>query len=375
MVVYLCFHSTPFACNSFSILDDQTYRLKADHGHRVPLASRNIETMRILITGANGFVGRSACQFFSAAGHEVLAQQRASTLHPTAQQAPWRTVQMELNDSPALREALRGCDAIVHTAARVHMIRENDPSPLTVYHHTNTDLTLRLAHMAAQCGVKRFVFLSTIKVNGEFTQPGQSFNAGDTGTTPLDPYARSKQEAEVGLRQIADQTGLEVVVVRPPLVYGPDVKANFLRMMQWVDRGVPLPLGAVHNQRSLVSTDNLASFLDRCTTHPAAANQTFLVSDGADVSTSGLLRAIGSALGRPARLLPVPQQWLESCLHWIGQADVAKRLCANLAVDIAKNQQLLDWVPPCTVAQGLQSTAQAYKTASATYPSLHPVRF
>lgn len=320
--------------------------------------------MRILITGANGFVGRSACQFFSATGHEVVAQQRAATQHPIVEQAPWRSVQLGLNDSAALRAVLSDCDAIVHTAARVHMVRDKNPSPLIAYRRTNTDLTLSLANMAAQFGVKRLIFLSTIKVNGELTLPGHPFCADDKTSTLLDPYALSKHEAELGLRQIAEKTGLEVVIVRPPLVYGPSVKANFLRMMQWVDSGIPLPLGAVHNQRSLVSTDNLTSFLERCTTHPAAANQTFLVSDGEDVSTSGLLRAIGNALGRPARLLPVPQQWLESCLHCVGLSDVAKRLCADLTVDIEKNRQMLDWVPPRTMAQGLQLTVQAFKTAS-----------
>jgi UDP-glucose 4-epimerase len=320
--------------------------------------------MRILVTGSNGFVGRSVCQLLSTCGYEVVAQQRAPEKYANSQDARWYSVQIELSKSDALHTALSGCGAIIHTAARVHMVHDSDPSPLNAYRCTNTDLTLRLAHMAAQCGVKRFVFLSTIKVNGESTQPGQAFTAEDTVTTPLDPYALSKQEAEVGLRQIAEQTGLEVVIVRPPLVYGPGVKANFLRMMQWVDRGVPLPLGAIYNQRSLVSTDNLASFLERCTIHPAAANQTFLVSDGADVSTSDLLRAIGDALGRPARLLPVPQQWLENCLHWVSLHDVARRLCADLTVDIEKNQQLLNWVPPCTVAQGLQRTVQAFKTAS-----------
>lgn len=261
---------------------------------------------------------------------------------------------------------MRGCDAVLHTAARVHRLEDQDPSPLAAYRRTNTDLTLQLATMAAQCGVKRFVFLSSIKVNGEWTTPGQAFHAHDP-VSAKDDYAISKQEAEGGLLQIARQTGLEVVIVRPPLVYGPGVKANFLRMMAWVDRGIPLPLGAINNRRSLVGLSNLTHFLELCARHPAAGNETFLVSDGADVSTSHLLRSIGQALGRPARLVPIPQKWLENGLRWLGQGALAQRLCADLAVDIEKNRQLLHWTPPTSQEQELQRTAQAYKTQRAAH--------
>lgn len=317
--------------------------------------------MRIMITGANGFVGRSASDFFLTAGHEVVAQQRTAVAPSLAEQPLLHHLQSDLSDSNALRAAMRGCDAIVHTAARVHRLDDQDPSPLDAYRRTNTALTLQLANWAVQCGVKRFVFLSSIKVNGEWTAPGQAFHADDPASAN-GGYAISKQEAEDGLRQVARQTGLEVVIVRPPLVYGPGVKANFLRMMNWVTRGIPLPLGAIDNRRSLVGLSNLTHFLELCTRHPAAANQTFLVSDGADVSTSELLRSIGQALGLPARLAPIPQKWLENGLRWLGQDALAQRLCANLVVDIEKNRQLLHWTPPTSLEQELQRTAQAYRT-------------
>lgn len=322
--------------------------------------------MRIMITGANGFVGRSASASFLAAGHEVVAQQRTAVEPSSTGQPLLQQLHSDLRDSSALREAMRGCDAVLHTAARVHRLEDQDPSPLAAYRRTNTDLTLQLATMAAQCGVKRFVFLSSIKVNGEWTTPGQAFHAHDP-VSAKDDYAISKQEAEGGLLQIARQTGLEVVIVRPPLVYGPGVKANFLRMMAWVDRGIPLPLGAINNRRSLVGLSNLTHFLELCARHPAAGNETFLVSDGADVSTSHLLRSIGQALGRPARLVPIPQKWLENGLRWLGQGALAQRLCADLAVDIEKNRQLLHWTPPTSQEQELQRTAQAYKTQRAAH--------
>ena len=321
--------------------------------------------MRILITGASGFVGRSASASFLAAGHEVVAQQRSAPAS-FAGQPLLQQLQSDLSDSSALRAAMRGCDAIVHTAARVHRLNDQDLSPLAAYRRTNTDLTVQLATMAAQCGVKRFVFLSSIKVHGEWTAPGHAFQAGDPACA-TDAYAISKQEAEDGLRQVARQTGLEVVIVRPPLVYGPGVKANFLRMMAWVDRGIPLPLGAINNRRSLVGLSNLTHFLELCARHPAAGNQTFLVSDGADVSTTHLLRTIGQALGRPARLVPIPQPWLENSLRWIGQGALAQRLCADLAVDIEKNRQWLHWTPPMSLEEELQRTAQAYKSHRAAH--------
>jgi nucleoside-diphosphate-sugar epimerase len=227
---------------------------------------------------------------------------------------------------------------------------------LEAFRQVNTQYTLDLARAAAAQGTKRFVFLSSIKVNGEWTAKGQPFRADDA-TAPKDPYGISKHEAELGLRAIAAQTGMEVVIVRPPLVYGPGVRANFLTMMRWLERGVPLPLGSIDNQRSLVGLGNLVDLLAKCLAHPAAANQTFLASDGHDLSTTELLFALATALQVKPRLLPVPQPWLERALSLVGRREMAKRLCGNLAVDIEKTRTLLDWTPPDSLAQGLQGTA------------------
>ena len=216
--------------------------------------------------------------------------------------------------------------------------------------------TLNLARQAAAAGVRRFVFVSSIKVNGEVTQLGRPFTADDA-PAPLDAYGVSKMEAEEGLRAIASQTGMEVVIVRPALVYGPGVKANFAAMMRWLRRGVPLPLGAIHNQRSLVALDNLVDLIVTCLTHPAAANQTFLVSDGEDVSTTELLRRMGQALSRPARLIPVPVSWLKLAAAMVVKPDVAQRLCASLQVDIEKTRRLLGWTPPLSLDEGLRRVA------------------
>jgi UDP-glucose 4-epimerase len=218
---------------------------------------------------------------------------------------------------------------------------------------------LNLARQAAAAGLRRFVFVSSIKVNGEATQLARPFIADDA-PAPLDAYGVSKMEAEQGLREIARQTGMEVVIIRPPLVYGPGVKANFAAMMRWLKRGVPLPLGAIHNQRSLVALDNLVDLILTCLTHPAATNQTFLVSDGEDVSTTELLRRMGQAMGKTARLLPVPASWLKVAASLVGKGDVAQRLCGSLQVDISKTRELLGWVPPVSLDEGLRRAAAGH---------------
>jgi nucleoside-diphosphate-sugar epimerase len=204
--------------------------------------------------------------------------------------------------------------------------------------------------------VQRFVFLSSIKVHGEFSAAGQPFKPDDA-LQPTDPYGLSKYEAEQGLKAIAAQTGMQVVIVRPPLVYGPGVKANFLSMMRWLQRGVPLPLGAIHNQRSLIGLGNLVSLLEQCIAHPAAANQTFLASDGHDVSTTELLQAMAEALRIKPRLLPLPQALLEGTLGLLGRSGMAQRLCGNLAVDTSHTRTTLGWTPPHSLQQGLEATA------------------
>jgi UDP-glucose 4-epimerase len=244
----------------------------------------------------------------------------------------------------------------MHCAARVHVMAESVADPLAEFRRVNVQGTLNLARQAAAAGVRRFVFVSSIKVNGEATQLGRPFMADDA-PAPLDAYGVSKMEAEQGLLETARQTGMEVVIIRPPLVYGPGVKANFAAMMRWLRCGVPLPLGAIHNQRSLVALDNLVDLIVTCLTHPAAANQTFLVSDGEDVSTTELLRRMGQALGRPARLIPVPVSWLKLAATLVGKPDVAQRLCGSLQVDIEKTRRLLVWTPPISLDEGLRRAA------------------
>ncbi len=257
------------------------------------------------------------------------------------------------------RDALSGIDAVIHCAARVHVMHEQDDDPLQAFRRVNVAGTLQLARQAVEAGVRRFIYLSSIKVNGEMTRAGQPFRADDPATA-TDPYGISKWEAEEGLFALARDTGLEVVVVRPPLVYGPDVRANFLSMMNWLKKGVPLPFGAIRNQRSLVAVGNLADLLRVCLDHPAAAGQRFLVSDGDDLSTSELLRQLGVALRRPAWLVPVPQAWLEMAARVLGRDDIGRRLCGSLQVDIAKTRTLLNWTPPLTVEQALALTATRF---------------
>ncbi|APW47766.1 UDP-glucose 4-epimerase family protein [Rhodoferax antarcticus] len=310
----------------------------------------------ILVTGATGFVGKAIVQRLLA---DDESRRVAVAARRVGQQWPERVlprVTGELTPSADWTVALEGVSVVIHCAARVHVMTDTAADPLEEFRRVNVQGTLNLARQAAAAGVRRFVFVSSVKVNGEATQLGSLFKADDA-PAPLDAYGVSKMEAEQGLRELAAQTGMEVVIIRPPLVYGPGVKANFAAMMRWLQRGVPLPLGSIHNQRSLVALDNLVDLIVLCLTHPAAANQTFLVSDGEDVSTSELLRRMGQALDRPARLLPVPQSWLRYAAAMVGKPDVAQRLCGSLQVDITKTRQLLGWTPPLSLDEGLKRAA------------------
>ena len=309
----------------------------------------------VVVTGANGFVGRALCAEIVARGTAVRGITRSACDFPSGTES-FRVG--DIDDSTNWQDALAGCRVVVHLAARVHVMADTAANPLDEFRRINVQGTLNLARQAAAAGVNRFVFISSVKVNGEATLPGQPF-AADDAPAPLDAYGISKMEAEQGLREIAFQTGMEVVIIRPPLVYGPGVKANFAAMMRWLRRGIPLPLGAIHNQRSLVALDNLVDLIVTCLTHPAAANQTFLVSDGEDVSTTELLRRMGQAMGRPARLIPVPASWLKLAAAMVGKPDVAQRLCGSLQVDIEKTRRLLGWTPPLSLDEGLRRAARS----------------
>jgi nucleoside-diphosphate-sugar epimerase len=310
--------------------------------------------VRVLVTGANGFVGRALC--------EALVQTRElSGAVRRVAEGPFieglRLVPGVLLVDFDWSKALEEVTSVVHCAARVHIIDESSADPLADFRRVNVDGTLRLAREAAAAGVKRFVFLSSIKVNGEQTRSAEPFTA-DQPPNPTSPYGISKMEAEAGLRALACESGMEVVIIRPPLVYGPGVKANFLAMMRALAKGIPLPLASVTaNRRSLVALDNLVDLIVTCLDHPAALNQTFLVSDAESLSTTALLQRMAKALGRPARLIAVPVSLLKLGASLLGKPDVAQRLCGSLAVDISKTQELLDWVPPLSVDEGLRRTA------------------
>ena len=312
----------------------------------------------IFVTGGSGFVGSALLMRLLKDGIEARACARSSL--PAELKAVQYHQIISMTASTDWNAALIGVQGVVHCAARVHVMKDDATDPLKAYREVNVNGTLNLARQAAQAGVSRFVFVSSIKVNGEATQPGQPFSADDA-PAPLDPYGVSKLEAERGLREIEAQTGMEVVIVRPPLVYGPKVKANFASMMRWVASGMPLPLGAIHNARSMVALDNLVNLLVTCLKHPAAAGQTFLVSDGQDVSTTELLRRTAHAMGKKAFLLPVPASVLEWGATLLGKRAVAHRLCGSLQVDITKTRRLLGWNPPLTLDQGLKKAVEGMK--------------
>jgi nucleoside-diphosphate-sugar epimerase len=238
-------------------------------------------------------------------------------------------------------------------------MKDSSQDPLAEYRKVNVEGTLNLALQAASANVKRFIFISTIKVNGESTAPGKFFTA-DEQPDPIDPYGISKWETEVGLRQLVEESGMEFVIIRPPLVYGPGVKANFQSIMRWVSRGVPLPLGSINNKRSLVGLDNLVDLIITCIENPGAANQTFIAGDGEDLSTTELLQRMGNALGKPARLIPFPAGLLTLLASLLGKKDVVQRLCGSLQVDISKAQELLGWDPPVSVEEGLRRVAEDF---------------
>lgn len=315
--------------------------------------------MKILLTGASGFVGKATLAVAKKKGVSVVPVFRSlesASIFDYAS-ANCAVIPSLLADTN-WQGALLGVDVVIHCAARVHVLNDAEVDPLATFRSVNLEGTLNLARQAALAGVKRFIFLSSIKVNGESTQPGSPYGATDLAA-PEDAYGISKAEAEAGLRHLSFETGMEVVIIRSPLIYGPGVKGNFSSLLRWVACGLPLPLGSVTtNRRSLVGLDNLVDLILTCVDHPKAANQTLLVSDGEDLSTADLLRRIGKSLNRPARLIPVPVSILNIVSRLLGKSSIAQRLLGSLQVDISKTCTLLNWKPPVSVDEGLRRAVQ-----------------
>ena len=311
--------------------------------------------MKILLTGCTGFVGAALLQhLFRIPEYNVTAASRRQLLQ---EDIKFFKIKSITNDTQ-WSKGLKGQDCVIHAAARAHIMKDEVVNPLAEYRRVNVAGTINLARQAAAAGVRRFIFISTIKVNGEQTPLGQPFTADDT-PAPEDAYGISKWEAEQGLKELASETGMDVVIIRPPLVYGQGVKGNFANMIKLVSTGFPLPLGALHNQRSLVALDNLVDLIVTCIDHPAAANQVFLAGDGKDLSTTNLLRGVALAMAKPSRLIPVPASLLILALTLLGKRAVAQRLLGSLQVDISKARDLLGWEPPIAVEEGLRRCFQS----------------
>jgi len=299
--------------------------------------------MKVLLTGSTGFVGRAVLTTIKVkSGVEVSVAVRRKTAEGVAEYLVG-----DLSGVTDWSASLFGQHVVIHAAALAHT-----PSGDTAaFYKANTAGTINLARQAAVAGVKRFIYVSSIGVNGCIND--RPFSVNDR-PCPAEPYAFSKLEAERGLWRVQDETGLEVVIIRPPLVYGPRAPGSFGHLVRWIERGIPLPLGAIYNKRSLVGIDNLVDLIIRCIDHPAAANQVFLAGDGEDLSTTELLRGVGKAMGKPARLIPVPAGLLQFGATLLGKKAMAQRLLGSLQVDISKTCELLDWKPPYTVEEGLR---------------------
>ncbi len=303
--------------------------------------------MTILVTGHTGFVGQALVKLLSdqnlhLVGRRSLPEQQGVFF------------QKRLSADEDYSGSLVGVAVVIHAAARVHVMDDTAKDPLVAYRSVNVAGTINLARQAAAAGVKRFIFISSIKVNGESTPLGKPFFASDI-PQPDDPYGISKADAEIALKELCAETGMEFVIIRPPLVYGPGVKANFAAMLRLAKKNLPLPLGAIRNRRSMVSLGNLIDLIQTCISHPKAANQTFLVSDDRDLSTTELLKLMVEAYGKSPRLIPVPMSWFSLLGKLTGKQAIVSRLCGNLQVDITTTKQLLDWQPPISVEQGIKS--------------------
>jgi nucleoside-diphosphate-sugar epimerase len=313
----------------------------------------------ILITGANGFIGSALIKRLQSDRRFSVraAVRRTAELDRTGGAEVFETGNLAADTD--WRDALQGIDAVVHLAARAHVMQDTVADSLAEYRKVNVDGTLNLAGQALEAGIKRFIFISSIKVNGEQTLLGRPFRAEDH-PSPADPYGISKREAEDGLREACRHSGMDFVIIRPPLVYGPGVKGNFLTLLRWLDKGLPLPLASIRNKRSLVAVDNLVDLIMTCIDHPSAANQTFLASDGEDLSTPELLKRTAAAIGKKAYLLGVPVGLLHFAAQCAGKTAAIQKLCGSLQLDIGKTREQLGWHPPVAIDQALQDTARDY---------------
>ena len=316
--------------------------------------------MKFLVTGANGFVGRYLCAELIRQGHTVRAAVRSAIpLDNPIEVSIVGTIDGETNWT----DALRGIDVVIHLAARVHVMKDEDSDSLAEFLKVNTQGTANLASQAAVAGVKRLVYVSSIKVNGEQTTETRPFIESDK-PNPQDAYAISKWQAEQTLQRITQETGLEVVIVRPPLVYGPGAKGNFIRLLVAMDKGIPLPLASVRNKRSLIYLGNLADALIACASHPAAAGKTYLVRDGEDISTPELLRQIAISLEKPAKLFPLPAWLLLGLGGLFGKSETVKRIVGSLRINDDLIRKELSWKPRLTLQQGLYATALLYRQST-----------
>jgi nucleoside-diphosphate-sugar epimerase len=313
---------------------------------------------QIIVTGATGFVGRFLCPRLLEDGFSVRAAMRSAGAAASLVAGVEPTTIESIGPETEWCHAMKGIDTVIHLAARVHVMSDPSSDPLADFRRVNVQGTENLAWQAARAGVKRLVFVSSVKVNGEENSAAYTT---DSPVNPTDPYGISKWEAEQALRKIGQETGMEVVVVRPTLVYGPGVKANFLAMLSMIMKGIPLPLASINNKRSLIYVGNLVDALATCAVHPSAAGKTYLVSDGEDVSTPELIRRTARALGVPARLFPVPASVMRFAGAITGKRAPVNRLLGSLTVDSSRIRSELGWKPPFTMEEGLRETAEWYK--------------
>lgn len=329
---------------------------------RLPLSHSPMPDAHVLVTGGTGFLGKHLLELLSASASFRLTAAVRRLPAPISDRV--RIVPVDdIGPLTDWSQTLSAVNVVIHTAARVHVMKERAHDPLREFRQVNVKGTINLARQAAAAGVRRFIFISSIGVNGRETSLGTSFKPGDS-PAPSGPYAISKREAEDALREIAAETGMEVVVIRPPLIYGPGAKGNFHRLLQWLDRGIPLPLGSVNNKRSMVALENVSDLIIRCMYHPSAPNRLFLAADGYDLATPEILRTVAKGLGKQPRLFSLPRSVLHAGAAAVGKRDLYSQLCCSLQIDISQTCEVLQWKPTIRAPEALYDAAQHFRHAS-----------